>query len=77
LLALEILISHPVITAARLAARLDISVRAALTGVEQLREAGILQERTGYRRNRVFCAPEILTIINRPFGTPPAIGAEE
>ena len=37
-------------------------------------EARILQERTGYRRNRVFVAPEILTIINRPFGTEPMVG---
>jgi hypothetical protein len=31
-------------------------------------EAGILFERTGYARNRVFTATDALTVINRPFG---------
>ena len=52
---------------------LDVSFPAAMTAIDQLMEAGILQERTGYRRNRVFLAPGVLTIINRPFGEEPAI----
>jgi hypothetical protein len=31
-------------------------------------EAGILVERTGYARNRVFVAIEVLSIVDRPFG---------
>jgi hypothetical protein len=41
---------------------------AANTAIDQLVEAGILVERTGYKRNRVFSAPEVLDILNRPFG---------
>jgi hypothetical protein len=41
------------------------------TAIDQLIEAGILQERTTYRRNRVFVATEMLGIINRPFGELP------
>lgn len=71
LLALKVLVGHPVITIRRLASLLDISLPAATTAIEQLVSAGILQERTGYRRNRVFVAAEVLSIINRPFGAEP------
>ena len=33
----------------------------------QLAEVGIVSERTGYKRNRVFAACEMLEIINRPY----------
>lgn len=66
---LDILPDYPVITARRLAVRLGLSMPATLTGIAQLVDAGILQERTGYRRNRVFASPEVLTLLNRPFGT--------
>ncbi|MDB5723896.1 MAG: filamentation induced by cAMP protein Fic [Novosphingobium sp.] len=71
--ALAILPSYPVITAKSLAARLHISVPAALTAIDQLTEAGILRERTGYARNRIFVAPEVLSILNRPFGVAPVL----
>ena len=70
---LNLLASYPVITATRLAMLLDVSFPAAMTAIDQLMEARILQERTGYRRNRVFVAPDVMTIINRPFGDEPAI----
>jgi hypothetical protein len=41
--------------------------------VDQLVESKILQERTGYARNRVFAAPNALSIINRPFGEDPIL----
>jgi Fic family protein len=66
--ALDVLPHYPVLTIRRLSRLLDISVPAATTAVEQLIEAGILIERTGYARNRVFVAIEALTIIDRPFG---------
>lgn len=68
---LGLLASYPVITAKRLGALLKVSYPAAMTAIEQLSDAGILQEKTGYKRNRVFVAPEVLTIINRPFGEVP------
>ncbi|HVI05999.1 MAG TPA: Fic family protein, partial [Sphingomicrobium sp.] len=58
---LNLLASYPVLTATRLAMLLDVSFPAAMTAIDQLMEAGILQERTGYRRNQVFLAPEVLT----------------
>lgn len=68
---LDLLSSYPVITAKRLGELLKVSYPAATTAIEQLSDAGILQEKTGYKRNRVFVAPEVLTIINRPFGEDP------
>ncbi len=69
--ALDLLIDYPVITMARLATKLDVSRPQALAAINQLSDAGILVERTGYRRNRIFAAQEVLEIVNRPFGEPP------
>ncbi|WP_237740992.1 Fic family protein [Novosphingobium sp. B-7] len=66
---LAILPDYPVTTAKRMAAHLQLSIPATLTGIWQLVDAGILTERTGYRRNRIFFASEVLSIINRPFGS--------
>ena len=71
--ALDLLPNYPVITARRLAARLDVSAPAALTAIDQLVEARVLQERTGYSRNRVFVATEVLAVLNRPFGETPIL----
>ena len=50
---------------------LDVSLPQALNAIDQLVETGILTERTGYARNRVFAAKEVLGTINRPFGRQP------
>lgn len=71
--ALDVLPHYPVITAKRLGAILEISVQAALQGIDQLVDAGVLKERTGHARNRVFAAHEALSIINRPFGEFPIL----
>jgi hypothetical protein len=55
----------------RLARLLGTSFPAASNGIEQLIEANVLVERTGYQRNRIFAAPEALLIVNRPFGEAP------
>jgi len=65
---LEALPDYPVLTAKRMADRLNLSIPAVLTGIGQLVDARVLVERTGYRRNRIFVAGEVLSIINRPFG---------
>jgi len=39
--------------------------------VVRLVQVGILMERTGYQKNRIFVAPDVLHILNRPFGTSP------
>src|SRR5260370_2672123 len=70
---LDQLMHYPVLTITRLADLLGVSFTAASQAVDQLIEAGILVERTGYERNRVFAAPEALTVINRPFGETPIL----
>jgi len=69
--ALDVLPHYPVITIKRLARLLDVTVPAASSAIDQLVESGILTERTGYRRNRMFAVNEALSIINRPFGAAP------
>ncbi|WP_313806661.1 Fic family protein [Sphingobium sp.] len=69
--ALDLLPSYPMITANRFADMLGVSFPSATVAIEQLLDADILRERTGYRRNRVFVAHEALRIINRPFGAEP------
>ncbi|MDR3529433.1 MAG: Fic family protein [Rhodopila sp.] len=70
---LDVLPHYPVITAGRLAELLDVSGPQAAQAVRQLMDVGILWERTGYRRNRLFAASEALSIINRPFGEEPVL----
>lgn len=70
---IDLLLHYPVITARRLASLLEVSLVAAGTAIDQLVSVGILRERTGYRRNRVFAASEALSIINRPFGAAPTL----
>jgi Fic family protein len=74
--ALEVLPHYPVLTIRRLANILAVSVPAATQAIEQLMEAEILKERTGYARNRIFTAPEALSVINRPFGESPVLPGE-
>jgi Fic family protein len=71
--ALELLPHYPVLTIKRLAELLEVSVPTASQAVGQLVGGGILIERTGYARNRVFASPEVLSIINRPFGEAPIL----
>lgn len=73
LLALTLLPHYPVLTMKRLATLVDVSIPAATNAIGQLVEEGILNERTGYSRNRIFVATEALQIINRPFGAEPII----
>lgn len=75
--ALDLIAHHPVLTVKRLAGLLDVTVAQANQAVEQLVETGILSERTGYARNPIFAATEVPTIVNRPFGHPPALPAED
>lgn len=69
--ALALLPNYPVITTRRLAERLQVSAPSAHGAIDQLVEVGILVERTGYSRNRMFASTEVLSILNRPFGAEP------
>lgn len=68
--ALDILPHYPVIPITRLATVLGVSFPAARAAIGTLTSRGILAERTGYQRNRIFVSREAPAVINRPFGTP-------
>jgi Fic family protein len=57
---------HPVATTKTVQRLLDVGPVAARTALNQLAEAGILSERTGKLRYRVFQASEVLRIYNNP-----------
>jgi Fic family protein len=71
--ALDLLPHYPVVTTKRLTTLLKVSQPVALDATNRLVKLGILQERTGYKRNRVFASREALDIINRPFGALPVL----
>lgn len=74
--ALSLLVDYPVVTIGRLASKLEVSWAQASAAASQLVDIGILCERTGYSRNRLFAATEVLDLINRPFGVEPVVGEE-
>jgi Fic family protein len=74
--ALDLLPHYPVVTTQRLETLLEVSQPAALRATNRLLKLGILQERTGYKRNRIFASREALDIINRPFGETPVLPGE-
>lgn len=71
--AVELLPHHPVVTIRRLGELLGVTPTQARLAVDQLVGAGILTERTGYARNRIFAADEVLRIVNRPYGEAPVL----
>lgn len=66
--AIDILHEYPIVTVRRLQDLLGVSFQAASTAVRQLVDIGVLVERTGYKRNRLFVAQAAIKILNRPFG---------
>lgn len=66
--ALRFLHEYPIVTIGRLQQLLGVSFPASSSAVRQLVEIGVLAERTGYKRNRLFAAEEAIRILNRPFG---------
>lgn len=69
--ALPLLKSYPVLRAGTLADLIEVSFKAASDGLAKLVEAGVMVEKTGYARNRIFTAPSMLAILMRPFGEDP------
>ncbi len=68
---LSFLLTHPIFTVKDLAASLKVSSPAAHRAVAGLVQAGVVRERTGFGRNRVFAAEEVIELISRPFGDAP------
>jgi Fic family protein len=75
--AINLLRDMPVLNAGTLAERLKISSQAANTVLRALVDNDIVRERTGYKRNRIFAADQILSVFNRPFGEEPILEATE
>ncbi len=67
---LDKLLWHPVVTAKSVERLAGCSPAAARTALVQLSEAGVLFERTGKMRYRIFQAREVLRIYKNPSGEP-------
>lgn len=60
----DLLLRQPVIDAATVAAELDIAPQNAQRAIAPLADAGVLIELTGFRRNRLWQAAEILAVLD-------------
>jgi len=69
--ALDLLIASPIQSANELSGQLKIPFESASTALKTLQTRGIINERTGHERNRIFAAEEVVAILARPFGTDP------
>lgn len=61
---LPCLLSHPVISAGFLTAHLGLGPQSAQNALSQLTDAGVLEERTGLRRNRVWQHAGIIAVLD-------------
>lgn len=74
---MEILPWLPVLSVATASETLKVTRKAAGDGIDQLCGLGIMRETTGYQRNRIFEAPDVLRIVTRPFGAEPIMPGKE
>ena len=70
-LALPWLQVHPIFTTKQLQKNLSISAPTAHHATAQLVRNGIVRERTGFDRNRVYAAEEVISLLSRRFGSDP------
>ena len=66
--ALELLVKMPIINVKLLAAELNVTVQAASQGLQRLEKAGVVRDRSGRGRGRIFAAEEVIAVLARPFG---------
>ena len=66
--ALELLLRMPVLTAKLLADELNVSLPAANEGIKRLEESGVVRDRSGRGRRRIYAAEEVINLLSRPFG---------
>ena len=66
LLVLDLVAENPFITAKRAAERLKIAFTTAQRAIDRLQKAGALVQTTEGRRDRVYCARELLDILEEP-----------
>ncbi len=67
---LELLLAKPILTGTTVQKDLKITPKAAYNALDQLVAAKIIRERTGFGRNRVFAAEEIIQLLARPIDEP-------
>ena len=65
---LDILLRMPLLTIKLLAAELDVSLQAASDGMNRLERAGVVRDRSGHGRGRIYAAEEVISVLARPFG---------
>jgi Fic family protein len=63
---IDFIFSRPILTIRQLETALGMPYMAAKRYVEKLANAGILQETTGYVRNRIFMANEVFQALEKP-----------
>lgn len=59
--------------ATQLAKDLKTSFQSASTALNNLAKKGIVKERTGFGRNRIFATEEVISILARNFGEDPKV----
>ena len=67
---LEVILKNPIFTSKTLTENLKVSTPAIMRAIGQLIDKKIIRERTGFNRNRVFAAEDLLQILGRDFGQP-------
>ncbi len=72
----ELLVRMPVMTVKLLAAELNVSMQAASQGLQRLEKAGVLRDRSGHGRSRIYAAEEVIAILARPFGMDTEVALE-
>ena len=66
--ALKLLIKMPVVNVKLLAFELKVSMQAASQSLHRLEKAGVVRDRSGRGRGRIFAAEEVIGVLSRPFG---------
>lgn len=72
ILLIDIVAENPFITIKGAARRLEVAFTTAQRAIDSLRKGKILTEASGAKRDRVFCAREILKILEEPARLVPA-----
>jgi len=75
-MALDLFVENPFWTVNRLAERLDVAFTTAQRAIDRLEEAGIVARSGDAKRNRVYCAREILEILEEPPALPGHVAAQ-
>jgi Fic family protein len=75
-MALDLFVENPFWTVNRLAERLDVAFTTAQRAIDRLEAAGIVTRSGDAKRNRVYCAREILEILEEPPALPGDVAAE-